>query len=110
MAKPAASAALAAHEQGKFWEFHDRLFALSKITKVEINKIAVDLELDIPRFQKDMTSPKVQNQIKKDLFDAKQAGVTGTPALFFNGRKPKQRSPEGLQAIVDEELKKLENK
>ena len=58
MAQPAARAALAAREQGKFWEFHDRLFAEKKLSNEAINKIALDLKLDIPRFEKRHGIPK----------------------------------------------------
>ena len=107
MALPAAKAALAAREQGKFWEFHDRLFAEPKLSKEAIDKIAVDLNLDIPRFEKDMASPKILAYIEKDLEEAQKDGVTGTPTPFINGRIPKQRNLEGFQAIIDDELHKL---
>lgn len=110
MAQPAAKAAFAAREQGKFWEFHDRLFAEKKLSKEGINKIASDLKLDMVRFEKDMLSPKIQKLINKDLQDAKKAGVTGTPTAFINGRIPKQRSLAGFQAIIDDELRKLVKK
>lgn len=107
MAEPAARAALAAHEQGKFWEFHDRLFAEKKLNNELINTIAQSLELDMKRFDKDMKSPKIRAKLQKDVRDAKKAGVTGTPTIFVNGRKPKQRSVTGFQAIIDDELRKL---
>jgi len=107
MALPAARASFAAREQGKFWEFHDRLFAEKKLSKESINKIALDLKLDMVQFEKDMASPKIQSYINKDMQDAQKAGVTGTPTAFVNGRIPKQRSPSGFQAIIDDELRKL---
>lgn len=107
---PSASAALAANEQGKFWEFHDRLFAEKKLSKQVINKIAVDLKLDIPRFEKDLKSQKIKNQIQKDIQAGKKAGVTGTPTVFINGRIPRQRTPEGFQAVINDELSKLGKK
>jgi protein-disulfide isomerase len=111
MAMPAARAALAAQEQGKFWEFHDRLFAEKKLSKVSIARIAQELNLDNARFEKDMASPEIQARINKDLQDAQKAGVTGTPTAFINGRLLKQRSLEGFQAIIDDELRKRgENK
>lgn len=109
-AEPSAKAALAAHEQGKFWEYHDRLFAEKKLSDDLFKKIAVDLQLDIPRFEKDMASPEIQAKVQKDMIDAQNAGVTGTPTLFINGRTPKQRTLEGLQAIIDDELRKKGNK
>jgi protein-disulfide isomerase len=106
MAVPAAKAALAAHEQEKFWPFHDRLFAAKKLSQEGITQIAQELDLDMTRFAKDMSSPKIQAQINKDLQDAQKAGVTGTPTPFINGRQLKQRSLEGFQAIIDDELRK----
>lgn len=110
MALPSAKAALAAGEQGKFWEFHDRLFSSPTLNMEVINKIALDLKLDIPRFQQDMASAKIQAMVNKDLLDAQKAGVTGTPTAFINGRMPKQRSVAGFQAIIDDELEKLGKK
>lgn len=107
MAKPAAYAALAAQEQGKFWEFHDRLFTEKKLSTESIDKIATDLKLDMVKFKADMASPEIAAKVEKDLTDASKAGVTGTPTVFINGRRPQQRSPQGYQAIINEELQKL---
>jgi len=109
-ADPAARAALAANKQGKFWEFHDKLFAAKKLSIDIIQEIAIELELDIPRFKKDMDSPEIKGKLKKDLADAQKAGVSGTPTIFINGRIPKQRSLQGFQILINDELKKLEIK
>ncbi len=106
MAEPSARAAFAAREQGKFWEFHDKLFATKKLSNEAIDKIATELQLDMNKFKKDMASPAIKAKIQKDMIDAQNAGVTGTPTVFINGRKPQQRSPEGFQAIINEELAK----
>lgn len=106
MAEPAHRAAIAAGEQGKFWEFHDRLFAAEKLSSELIDTIAKDLALDMAKFKKDMESPEIRQKISKDMADAEKASVTGTPTVFINGRKLQQRSPEGFQQIIDEELKK----
>ena len=106
MAEPSAKAALAAHEQGKFWPYHDRLFSEARLSDDLIKKIATDLGLDMARFERDMASPSVQAKLQKDLIDAQSAGVTGTPTVFINGRAPKQRTLEGFQSIIDEELQK----
>lgn len=106
MADPSHRAALAANEQGKFWEFHDRLFAAKKLSTVLIDTIATDLGLDLVKFKADMNSPKIRMLIKKDLADAQKAGVTGTPTIFINGRKLQQRSLQGFQQLIDEELAK----
>ena len=107
MARPAAYAALAAQEQGKFWEFHDLLFSAKKLSLEGIDKMATDLKLDMVKFKADMNSPEILAKVEKDLQDAKKAGVTGTPTVFINGRRPHQRSPQGYQAIINEELQKL---
>ena len=109
-AEPSAKAALAAHEQGKFWPFHDRLFAEQKISEDIIKKIAQDIKLDMAQFEKDRESPQVQSKLQKDILDAQTAGVTGTPTVFINGRTPRQRTPDGFQAIIDDELEKLGKK
>ena len=85
-ADPSARAALAAFKQDKFWEFHDELFGAEKLSNEVINNIAVKI-------------------ISKDLQDAQKAGVTGTPTIFVNGKKLKDRSPAGFQAMIDQELK-----
>lgn len=107
MARPAALASMAANEQGKFWDYHDKLFAESKIIPTSIDKIANDLGLDLNQFKKDMNSPRLQQIVAGDVKDAGSLGVTGTPTIFINGRKLKQRSLEGFQAMIDEELSKL---
>ena len=106
MAEPSARAALAANEQGKFWEYHDKLFAQKKLTQSSLTQIAKDLNLDISKFEKDMKSPEIRGKLQKDLVDAQKAGVSGTPTIYINGRVPKQRSLEGFQMMIDEELVK----
>lgn len=96
---------MAAHNQGKFWEFHDELFAAEQLSNELINNIAVKLSLDMARFNKDMGSEEIRQMINKDLSDAQKAGVTGTPTIFINGKKLKDRSPQGFQAMIDGELK-----
>lgn len=108
MARPAAYAALAAQEQGKFWEFHDILFNAKKLSLEGFNKIATDLKLDMDKFKADMKSPEILAKVEKDLKDAEKAGVTGTPTVFINGRRPQQRSAQSYQAIINEELQKLQ--
>lgn len=106
MAEPAARAALAANEQGKFWDFHDKLFATQQLKPESITGIATALGLDMARFNADMQSPAIRQKLSKDMLDAQKAGVTGTPTVYVNGRKLKQRSMAGFQTLIDEELQK----
>lgn len=108
MAFPAAIGAHAADNQGKFWEYHDSLYAEKKIRKSSINKIALKLDLDKKRFEKDLASPVIRRFIDKDIAEARRLGVTGTPTVFINGRKLKQSSIAGFQKMIDEEVKKAE--
>jgi protein-disulfide isomerase len=103
-ADPTARAALAAAKQDKFWEFHDELFKAGKLSNELITNIAVKLGLDMARFNSDMNSAEVKQQIAKDLSDAQQAGVTGTPTIFINGKKLKNRSMQGFQDAINKEL------
>lgn len=104
MAAPAALAALAAKEQGKFWEFHDELFALPKLSQEAIDTIAVNLKLDTDKFKKDVASQKLAQKLNKDLRDAREAGVTGTPTIFINGIKLKTRTLPAIQKLIDAQL------
>ncbi len=106
LAQPAALAALAAGEQEKFWEYHDKLFAEKKIEKPDFERIAEELELDLAKFQEDMKSPELINHLRNDMTEAQQNGITGTPAIFINGRKVKKRSLIGFQTLIDQELEK----
>ena len=104
-AVPSALAALAAGEQGKFWEFHDELFATSpKLDPKTINEIATKLGLDIAKFNTDMKSPAIRQKLAKDLRDAQEVGVTGTPTIFVDGIKLKSRNLPAIQKLIDDEL------
>jgi len=104
-AKPAAMASIAAQKQGKFWEYHDELFLHSRsLTPDTFTKIAEQINLDMTMFNKDMNSPDSRKRVEQDMKDAKNAGVTGTPAIFINGRKLKKRNAAAAQKIIDEEL------
>jgi protein-disulfide isomerase len=107
----AALAFQAAHRQGKAWALHDKMFAnQGALTKPDIEKYARELHLDMARFHKDMSDPKVKEEVDAD---AKQEGPLGvccyTPRVFINGRLVNaQMKLEGYEAIVDEEIKNAE--
>ncbi|MBU3983384.1 MAG: thioredoxin domain-containing protein [Proteobacteria bacterium] len=109
-ADPAARAALAAGEQGKYWEFHDALFALPALNIAlndkAIEDIAVKLGLKMDRFKSDMASPKIRQKVDQDIMDAQKAGVTGTPAIFVNGHPLRERTIEAIQQKIDAALGK----
>jgi protein-disulfide isomerase len=107
LARKAASAALAAHRQAKFWEYHHRLFeGMSSLSDQKFLDIAKELNLDIERFRKDMNDQSVQGVIQRDVQNGSAAGVTGTPTIFVNGKRLTNRSLQGFQQMIDEEVKK----
>lgn len=107
MAEPAALAALAAHNQGKFWQMHDAIFAMkANITMEKLNEAAQAIGLDMQKFNTDRSSGEVRKKLTKDMQDAQAAQVSGTPTLFINGRRIKDRSLTALQGIIDEEAAK----
>jgi len=108
-AENAALAALAAGEQGKFWPFHDRLFESPELNNTVIDKIAEELGLDHDKFKKDMASEEIRQKLDKDMRDANKAEVSGTPAIFINGRKVKSRGLAALQAMIDKELERIKS-
>ena len=110
-AMKAAVAALAAGSEGKFWEFHDTLYKnYNKLSDQKIREIALGLGFDQAEFEKRMSDPKIAAMIRQDLQDGAKAGVRGTPTIFINGRRLKNRSLPGFQAAIDKELQRLGKK
>ncbi len=104
-ATPAARAALAAGKQGKFWEMHDRLFANQRaLTPENLKQFAQEIGLDMAKFEQDMASPEVQQQITDEMQQGSKAMVGGTPSLYLNGKKVANRSFDGLKQMIDEAL------
>ena len=106
-ATKAAVAALAAGRQGKFWEFHDQLYKdYDKINGAKIEEISRNLGLDQGKFEKDRKDNRLRERISQDISEGVEAGVRGTPTIFINGRRLRNRSLEGFQAAIERELKK----
>jgi len=108
-ALPAALAAMAAGEQGKFWEYHDELFLhQSSLSSQKYMEIAQNMDLDLKKFSLDRMRPSLRNKIEQDIADAQKAGLTGTPTIFVNGRKLKKRDFGSLSKLIDSELAKFQ--
>jgi protein-disulfide isomerase len=106
-ARKAATAALAANNQGKFWEFHHKLFENYRaLNDAKIEEIAKELELDMDKFATDMKSPGVVGMINRDVRDGRQIGVRGTPTVYVNGKLLRNRNIQGFMEMIDAELKK----
>ncbi len=108
-AQRAAEASLCANDQGRFWEMHDLMFEDQRGLSVEaLTKKAESLELDGSTFEKCLTSNKYAERVKQDVMDGTVVGVTGTPAVFINGRPLVGNVPyDQLTEIIDDELKAL---
>jgi protein-disulfide isomerase len=109
-AAKAAEAGECAHEQGKFWEMHDRLFANQSKLQVEAMKqAAVELGLDAEKFNQCLDSSKYAAEVQKDVDEGARYGVTGTPAFFINGRMLGGAQPaEAFMQVIDEELARVQ--
>jgi predicted DsbA family dithiol-disulfide isomerase len=107
-AQKAAEASLCADDQGKFWEMHDAMFARQKELAVpNLKEMAAELSLDAEDFASCLDGSKYAEQVAADLEAGQAAGVSGTPAMFINGRFVNGAVPyEALAAIVDEELRR----
>jgi protein-disulfide isomerase len=100
---------MAAAEQGKFWEYHDKLFAnQGKLEKENLLKYAKDVGLDIKRFEQAFNSAKYKDSIDADAKEAASLGATGTPAFFVNGRFLNGAKPfEEFAKVINGELSRL---
>ncbi len=107
-AQKAAEASLCANEQDKFWAMHDSMFAAQKELSVDaLKKKAGEIELDTDRFAECLDSSRYAQQVAQDLAAGQAAGVSGTPALFINGRFLNGAQPyEAVAKVIDDELRR----
>ncbi len=105
-AVPAAEASMCAAEQDRFWPFHDHLFANQNQLSVEaLKQHAATLGLDTAAFNACFDGGKHRAEIEADMAAAEEAGVTGTPAFFINGRPLGGAQPyEAFERIIEDEL------
>jgi protein-disulfide isomerase len=105
-AKPAAEAAQCANEQGQFWAYHDRLFGVpGKLSDADLKKTAADLGLDPGRFNACVDQHRYKSVVDADTQAGAEAGVSGTPAFFINGRLLSGAQPfDAFKRVIDEEL------
>ncbi len=106
-AQAAAEAARCAGEQGKFWEFHDALFAADqpKLDAAGLAATARRVGLDERSFTSCLSEGKFKAQIEQDIQDGAKAGISGTPGFFINGVFLNGAQPEAeFEKIIDREL------
>ena len=105
-ARTAHVAARCAHEQGKFWAYHDVLFEKSPHTD-DLKGYARQVGLDLSAFERCLASKKYASAVQKDIDAGSKLGVTGTPAFFINGRLVSGAQPlEAFVQVIEDELQR----
>lgn len=107
-AQKAAEAAECADEQGKFWEYHDKIFKnQNALDTASLKQYAEDLGLDTTKFNDCLDSNKMASEVQNDFSDGQSYGGSGTPTFFINGQKLVGAQPfSAFKQIIDAELNK----
>ena len=105
-AQKAAEASECARAQGKFWQYHDELFAhQDALDLVSLKKYAVDLGLDAAEFNNCLDAGKKANVVAADKQEGVNAGVSSTPTFFIDGEKLVGALPfEQFKQVIDRKL------
>ncbi len=104
-AEPAARAAQAAGNQGKFWEFVDMVFQNpDKTQEGDFVRYADILDMDLKQFRTDFNDPGLSAQVQKDISYGKSLGVNSTPTFFINGKQIVAGNPADLKSLIEQEL------
>ncbi|HVO33624.1 MAG TPA: thioredoxin domain-containing protein [Elusimicrobiota bacterium] len=104
-AKPAAEAAMCAKEQGKYWEYREKLFDKQQLEDADFTRYAQELGMNMPDFQKCLSDHRYAQRIDHDIADGQKFGVQGTPHFFVNGRPISGAQPYSVfQDAIDDEL------
>ena len=105
-AMPAAEAAMAAGEQGKFWEMHDKLFQhQTELSPALYDQLAKEIGLNMDKFHASIEAHRNAATIQADMAAGAQVGAQGTPTFFINGRKLVGAQPvEAFKLVIDAEL------
>jgi len=105
-AEPSARAALAAHVQGKFWEYNDRLFLDNReLEDSHLEEHARALGLDVEQWKRDFASSRIREHVAHQATLAAALGVRGTPNIFINGENVRGAKPlEEFRKLIDRKL------
>lgn len=107
-AQKAAEAArcVLAQDKGKYWDYHDMLFAKnSALELTNLKQYAADLQIDTAKFNECLDSGAYAEAVNQDMADGVKVGVSGTPAFLINGRFLSGAQPfSAFQEVIDEEL------
>jgi len=105
-ARPAAEAAMEAHRQGKFWEYHDLLFANQRqLTRDSLEKLAAEAHMDIGGLKKALDTSTNKAKVDADVTLGESVAVNGTPTMFINGKRvPNPTEFEPVAKLIDAAL------
>jgi protein-disulfide isomerase len=105
-AEQAAFAAAAAQKQGKFWALTARFWKNQDALGVpDIEKYAQESGLDVKQWRDDMKSTAIHERVNKDRSEGDKLNISGTPAVFIDGREVRDgKDFETLRAFIEEEL------
>jgi protein-disulfide isomerase len=105
-AQAAAEASLCAHEQGRFWEYHDGLFdSPGNFSDADFARLASSAGLDAKKHASCLADGRTRAQVAADAAAAESVGITGTPAFVINGILLSGAQPASkFSEIIDREL------
>ena len=107
-AKPAAEAAVCAEAQGKFWQYHEKLFSQpGSLDAASLRKYAEEADLNLSQFEACQQAPDTRARVLADLRAGERAGARGTPSFFINGIFLNGARPvEAFEKLIQAELAK----
>jgi len=104
-AKPAALGSMCANDQGKFWEFHDQVFANQKaLSNDDLKTYATTIGVDVAKWEACIAAGTHNALIEAEMAEGRKAGVRGTPTVFINGRRftaPGGYTVEAFSSVID---------
>ncbi|MBI1921972.1 MAG: thioredoxin domain-containing protein [Geobacter sp.] len=99
--REAATTALAAEEQGKFWEIHAKFFENQSVLNAQkVSVIARELKLDMKKLERKIQDPAIEELIDRDMDDGRQLGILGTPTVYINGKLLMDHSLQGFETAI----------
>jgi len=98
---------LCAQQQGRFWEYHDRVFAREwrGAERADVVRVAAESGLPGAGFEACLDSPQTLGRLKDEIREAASGGVSATPTVFLNGKRLPRI--DDFVRMVDQELKRL---
>jgi len=110
-ARRAHEAARCAHVQGKFWEYHDMLYDNAPKASLEnLKEYAAQVGIETAAFEQCLDSGEFRAAVQGDIEEGQQAGVSGTPAFFINGRLISGAQPiSNFVRVIEDELRRAQS-